>query len=122
MKALYIYNPHSAQEVAQIERATTEMLNIVDQVEAIDVDTAKQHFHIHSTPALIVIRDDLQGTHLLDEVNGQLRITAELYKAMEEEDLNLHQAETHRLDNLINIEVTNAIDNYTLELIDGGVI
>ena len=41
---------------------------------------------------------------------------------MQEEDLNIYQAETYRIDNLIKKEKIKAIDDYTLELIEGGII
>lgn len=78
---------------------------------------------IRATPALIPVTDDLQGDKLLSEsVDGRLLATAMIYKRLEEEESAIHQARTHRLDNMINLEKTRAVDEYTLELINGSVI
>jgi hypothetical protein len=91
-------------------------------VNLTDVPDMLKQF-IRATPALIVVNDDLQGENLLaDGVDGKLIATAIVAKRMEEEDLAIHQQETHRLDNLINAEKTKAIDDYTLSLINGGII
>jgi hypothetical protein len=69
------------------------------------------------------VNDDLQGENLTSEgVDGQLLATAMLYKRFEEEEASIHNAQSARLDNMINAERTKAIDDYTLELIDGGLI
>lgn len=122
MKALYIYNPNSAVEVALIERAQTEMSTYI---EAIPFDELPELLrkYIRATPALIPVSDDLQGDELTKEgVIGQLLVTAMLYKRLEEEEAAIHKADTKRLDKLIEKEKTKAIDDYTLELIEMGLI
>jgi hypothetical protein len=122
MKALYIVNGYSAQELALIERAKQEMGNYIEVVELSTLQEPLKKL-VRSTPALIIVNDDLQGENLISEgVDGKLLATAMLYKRMEEEDLAIHQQETHRLDNLINIEKTKAIDDYTAELLEGGLL
>lgn len=123
MKILFIYSQHDAHQLALIERAKAEMAAFIDEIEVMEVEEAKELFHIRATPAIIPICDHWQGEELLKEgVDGQLLITATAYKLNEEEDLAIHQAETHRLDSMINAEKVKAIDDYTLELITGGVI
>ncbi|MCD9024302.1 hypothetical protein [Cohnella silvisoli] len=122
MRAIYIYNPHSAPEVALISRVQTELGGYV---EIVPIDEAPDLVRrlVRETPAFISADEHLQGQALLDEgVDGKLLLTAILYQRMEADELAIHQAETHRLDNLINVEKATAIDEYTLELIDGGVI
>jgi len=71
--------------------------------------------YIRATPALIPITDNLQGDELLDidEIKGQLRVTAELYQWLEKEEKDIHEADTYRIDNLVNTEVKmNMGDNY----------
>lgn len=122
MKALYIYNPHSAPEIALIERAQHEMATYIEIVSVDDLPDMLKRL-VSATPALITVTDDMQGAGLTAEgVDGKLLATAALYKRLQEEELAIHQAETHRLDNLIQAEKTTAIDTYTLELISGGVI
>ena len=119
MRALYIYNEHSRPELEALERVQTELGNLV---EFMGLQEATNQYPITRTPALIIIREDLQGEHLLDENDsGGLRMTAELYKAMEEEELNLHNVETHRIDSLINREVATNVDGAVLDIMMRGV-
>ena len=122
MKALFIYNPYSASEIKILDRVRQEFSSHVEEVEVIDFENIKNIYKIRTTPALIIIRDDLQGSHLITDDDGSLRATAELVKTMQEEDLNIYQAETYRIDNLIKKEKIKAIDDYTLELVEGGII
>lgn len=123
MKVLFIYSQHDARQLALIERAKSEMSGYIDEVVVMEVEEARDKFHIRATPAIIPICDHWQGEELMAKgVDGQLLITATAYKLNEEEDLAIHQAETHRLDNMINFEKDKAIDNYTLELLEGGLI
>lgn len=112
MKVIVIYNPHSAIEMAKLERARADMLaNHIIEIAAYDFQDVRDRYPVSSTPAIIPIRDDLQGENLLDEVEGgMLRMTAEILKMMQEEDLNLHQMETNRIDHLIHAEVTRRLE------------
>lgn len=122
MKALYIYNPHNNNELSLIDRAKQEMGVSIIAVTVEEIPELLKGF-VRATPALIIVNDDLQGEHLLTEgVDGNLLITTMLYKRMEEEDLALHQQETHRLDNFVRSENMKAIDEYTLELIMEGLL
>lgn len=99
------------------------MATYVDSVDVMEVDEAKEKFHIRATPAIIPICDHWQGEELLKEgVDGQLLITATAYKLNEEEDLAIHQQETHRLDNFVKSEVMRELDEYTLDLIEEGLL
>ena len=123
MKAFFISSVHSAKQRDMLTRVLNEMSSHLTEIQTLDEDKAKEVFGIRATPALIILRDDLQGEHLLDEaVDGQLLVTAELIKAMQEEDLAIHQKETHRMDNFIKAENNKVIDEYTLSLLAGGVI
>lgn len=119
MRVLFIYNPNNFQEASLMDEAMAEMSNHIEQIEVVDFNLVREQFKIRETPALIIIRDDLQGLQLLDKdkTGNQLHITAELLKAMEEEDLNLHQQETHRIDNLVIREANAKIDAVTLEML-----
>ncbi|MGK0467162.1 hypothetical protein [Clostridium sp.] len=122
MKAVYIYNPNSLKEISLIERAKEEMKIYVEEIEVVGFEVAKTRFNIRATPAIIFIRDDLQGINLLDEVNGKLRIVGELCKVLQEEELNIHQMDTNRIDNLINIEVAKGQNELMDDMIIRGVI
>lgn len=104
MKALYIYNPRSAPELVLIERAKAEMSTYIEVVSIDDCPDMIRRL-VRATPALITAEDHLQGVELTaDGVDGKLLITAKLNERLEEEELSIHQAQTHRLDNLINAE------------------
>ena len=122
MKTLYIYNPHSAIEVELIEKV---QLQLGGYVEIVDVSTASDEVRklVRATPALIIAPDYLQGEELLkDGVDKDLLILAEMYKALEADEIAVHELETNRLDVFINSEKENAIDDYTLSLIEGGLL
>jgi hypothetical protein len=122
MKAIYIYNPHNISEVDLLDRVNAELAG---NIESLSIDSAPNILKrlVRETPALISADEHLQGQQLLDEgVDGKLLITAIMHQRIEADELAIHQAETHRLDNLIEAEKTQAIDDYTLELIEGGVL
>lgn len=107
MKALLIYNKEDSREIELMNRAKQEISNLITEVDLVDFNLVRDKFSIRTTPTLIIVRDDLQGMHLLEEdmENNQLRITGELVKALDEEDKNIHNAEANRIDKLINSEV-----------------
>ena len=121
MKAVYIYNQHSAHECEMLERAKQEMGAYIQEVQVLDIDQAKELYHFGSTPAIIFVQEHLQGAHLLDSTDGQLRVTAEVYKALQDEELNLRNAETHRIDYLITAEVNEKVDSAVMEMLERGV-
>jgi hypothetical protein len=122
MKALYITSSFSPTEVALLGRVQQEL---GPQITVLDINTITGPLKsvIRTTPALIVVTDDLQGDNILAEgTDGQLIITAILNKRLSEEEAAVHNQETNRLDNLIANEKQEAIDAYTLELLNGGKI
>jgi len=104
MKALYIYNPESELERNMINRAQTEMASYITVLDVNNISLDLKTL-VGATPCLIIIGDHLQGSQLLDEVNGQLRVTGELAKFQEEEDKVVRNSATYRIDNIINAEV-----------------
>lgn len=118
MKALYIYNPHSTTELELIERAKSEMNTYIKVISINDVAEETRSL-VSTTPALLIVSDDLQGEELTkDSADGSLIATSMLYKRLEEEELCIHQAETFRLDNFIKIEkkpLNDVIDKLILE-------
>jgi hypothetical protein len=117
MKALYIYNPNSEPELALIEKAQKEMSSYITTVSVDDCPQMLRNL-VRATPALIIVSDDLQGEGLIAEgVDGKLLVTAMLYKRLEEEDLAIHNVETHRLDNMISAEVQKKIDTIAEKVI-----
>ncbi|MCD9020514.1 hypothetical protein [Cohnella silvisoli] len=122
MRAIYIYNPHSAPEVALISRVQTELGGYI---EIVPIDEAPDLVRrlVRETPAFISADEHLQGQELLsDGVDGKLLLTAILYQRMETDELAIHQAETHRLDNLINAEKATAQDELLEDLLNREVL
>jgi len=106
MKFVLIYNPEN-----EIERDNLQTL--VDALGdklfcTYDFRTVRDLFPVWKTPALIPIREDLQGEELLSgDIN--LKISAEIAKLQEDEELKVHQQETYRLDNFVNAEKQKAV-------------
>lgn len=118
MKIIYLYNPHNAHEVALIDRVKDEVLtNYVEEMAVVDYQTVKDTFRIRTTPAIVIIRDDLQGENLLSEdiETEKFRLTLELNKIMQEEEMNIYQKETKRIDRIVNSEIATRMgENYQI--------
>ena len=113
VKLIYIYSMHNEVERAALNRLRDELgMYIVGEYDYQDV---KDLIPIRTTPAFLILRDDLQGDELLDG-DVQLKITAEAMKAMGEEDLKIHQKETNRLDNFISGEKMKAVNVFKTEI------
>jgi hypothetical protein len=122
MKTLYIYNPHSTIEVETIEKVKSQLGGYLECRSVFEIDSDLKKL-VRATPALILAPDYLQGEELLaDGVDSELLIIAEMYKALETDELAIHNQETQRLDQFINEEKTNAVDEYTMELIMSEVL
>ena len=119
MKALYIYNKHSKAERDILDRVKEEIPNMIEVLEISNISDDLKML-ISRTPALIVASTHLQGTNLL-EADDTL-VLAEYLKALQEEELAITNEEVPRLDKYIQGENIKAVDNYTLELIEGGIL
>jgi len=122
LRALYIYNPYNAAELALITRTQQEMSTYIEVISMDDLPDLLRRL-IRATPTLIPITDDLQGDGLMaEDVDGKLVVTAMLYKRLEEEDLAIHQVETKRLDNMIKAEKVTAQESVLEDMIIRGMI
>lgn len=118
MKALIIYNPYNTQEVALLDRARQEVGALVQSVEAVDFQEVKNLYPITQTPAVIFIRDDLQGQFLFSEDEDKtLRIATEVRKEQEEEETNLNIPGTNRIDGLISAQAGEKAAQFTEKLL-----
>jgi hypothetical protein len=119
MRLIYIYNPYSAKEVEMLESIKNEIGLAVESIQVESILEVRDRYPIRATPALIPICEHWQGEQLLSEdADGKLLVAALANKIMEDEDLTFHNQETHRLDNFVK----RNIDDYTLELIEGGIL
>ncbi len=115
MRAILIYNPHDVRETSLLERAKQEMLNCIEDVEVVDFMEVKDIYKIQQTPALILIREDMQGLNLLEEDTdkSQLRFIGEISKSLQEEEQNIHENNVNRIDGIIQAEVNKKMGENT---------
>ncbi|WP_338542043.1 hypothetical protein [Paenibacillus tundrae] len=119
MYAVYIYNEHDAKQVTLKEKVIGELSEIVQEVVAKDYQEIKDFYRVRTTPAIIFIRDDLQGEQLLnvDEEQGKLRLALEAWKQLEEEEKNIHEMETYRIDFKVQEEIQTAVELIGMQLV-----
>lgn len=123
MRAIYIYSKYDNRQVQLIERVQTELSSYIELIEIEDCPEILKRL-VRETPALISAEEHLQGYDALlsETVDGKLLLTSEMYEKMDRSEKALHNQDNCRLDSHINCEKTKAIDNYTEELIVGGVL
>lgn len=119
MKVIYIYNPYNSREVGLLDQVKEELGNVVEEVEAVDFQEVKEQYRIAQTPAIIYIRDDWQGEQLLnvDDEQAKLRVTLDATQYIEEEEKNIHEMETYRLDFKVKKEITAAVQPVGAQLV-----
>ncbi|MGC5328872.1 hypothetical protein [Brevibacillus sp. SYSU BS000544] len=112
MRVIYAYNPNNSTEVSLIERVKQELGAQMEEVLVTDFQNIKDVYSIRATPALIIIRDDLQGEHLLEEdlENNQLRVTLECLKSLQEEEQAIFEMDTKRIDAVVKAEVNKQLE------------
>lgn len=120
MRLVYIYNPYNSREVKILDRVKDELGNLVEDVEAVDFQSVPEQYRVSTTPAIVYIRDDWQGEQLLDvdDEQGRLRVTLEAAKHMEEEERNIHDVETNRLDYKVQAEIRSAVAPVGSQLVE----
>ena len=105
MNVIYIYNLESEVERNVLSRIRKELgENLILEY---DYQAIRDILPVRATPAFIFIREDLQGDALL-EGDAELKITAEVYKALTDEDEKVHKLSSKRFDVMINGEKTKA--------------
>lgn len=119
MKIILVYNPDSEIERNTMDILETKLGSLI--VAKHDFQTVKDILPVRTTPAFIVLRDDLEGVELLDG-DIELKIEAEVAKITQEEDLKIHQKEIYRLDEVINREKSKAQDDLMNDMVMRGVI
>ncbi|WP_256992265.1 XkdX family protein [Paenibacillus sp. XY044] len=93
MKAIIIYNSQNTPEVRQLDTAINSMLGasvqgarVLDGLQVIDYMEVRAQYPVSNTPALICIREDLQGPSMLDEDDEKhQRIYLEMLKEYDKE-------------------------------------
>ncbi len=120
MKGILFYNPYSKEEM--ILKQETETLGLhIEFINIFEEHPFKKY--VRATPCLITIRDDLQGEFLHDDnVSMKDFIASTLVFVSDQEYNNIYGQEQGRFDNYIRNEKDKAIDDYTLEQLEGGLL
>lgn len=130
MRALFIYNPYDSSESQLIDKIKEEVLasSVIDEFQAVNFMEVKDIFKIQQTPAIIFIREDLQGASLLTEDvdTGKFRLTLEILKQIEEEEKVIHNVENHRIDFVVNSKINEKVaevqDSMVSDMVERGII
>lgn len=121
MKLLYIYSKHDKRQLDSISRVQEELTGIVEVIES--DEAVARGYHVFRTPCMIPFLDHLSGDDLLDvNVDGKLLLTATAYDLMDAEEKAIHNINHARLDSFVNNEKQVAVDDYTLTLLEGGIL
>jgi hypothetical protein len=102
MRIIYAYNPHDAKETTLLDRVKEEISEVsatlIDELMVEDFQIFKKYYPISQTPALIIVREDLQGHELLeeDEETGSLRLIAKVTEELQKETAARSAAESEQ--------------------------
>lgn len=113
MKVIYIYNMESEIERNNLNRIRAELGD--NLILEYDYQEVRDILPVRATPAFVFIREDLQGDDLLDG-DAELKITAEVYKAITDEDEKIHKLNSRRFDIMIDGEKTKVLNMFKEEL------
>jgi len=113
VKVIYIYNMESEIERNNLNRIRAELGD--NLILEYDYQEVRDILPVRATPAFVFIREDLQGDDLLDG-DAELKITAEVYKAITDEDEKIHKLNSRRFDIMIDGEKTKVLNMFKEEL------
>ncbi|GAS80069.1 hypothetical protein [Paenibacillus amylolyticus] len=119
MRMIYIYSKHNPRSLEMIEHTKEKLGSTMELIQCEEYDEVKDIYPISGLPAVIFLREDLQGERLLGEdvELSSLRIELELAKMQEEEENNLHNMETKRLDFILRQHILEATEPIVKKLI-----
>jgi len=121
MKALLFYNQYSQPDLDLKAQVESQGLD-VECVEIMDGDNPFKKY-IRATPALIVIRDDMQGDFLNEnDVDSLTYVTASLIDHQDKEEKIVHKQDNKRLDQHIKQKEKKARLDLLDEMVVSGVI
>lgn len=115
MRIIYIYNKENAKEVELLTPLKQELGNYATEVIVKDVMDVRDVYPISQTPALITIREDMQGEALIteDQEKGKFRVVLEAWKHLQEEEGVLHNVTTNRIDIVVQDKIQQKMgENY----------
>lgn len=110
MRAIYIYSQHDYPSMQAIDRIRKELGANLEEVQCLEYEDVKHLYPLRALPAIIFLREDLQGENLLDidPETTSLRLSLEAAQALEAEERNLQEYETYRLDFKMKQEIETA--------------
>jgi hypothetical protein len=102
-----------------IDRIRKELGANLEEVQCAEYDDVKHLYPIRALPAIIFLREDLQGENLLDidPETTSLRLSLEAAQALEAEERNLQEYETYRLDFKMKQKIETATEPLGTELV-----
>jgi len=120
MKILIVYSQHSAQELDLLPEIQDELYGVPHIIKT--VEEVGETYGIRATPAIILIRDDLQGEELLVRESGKLKLVGRILEQLQDEERYLYgKGDKERVDEYINREVMRKFDKVKKQLMDLGV-
>jgi hypothetical protein len=103
-----------------IDRIRKELGANLEEVQCVEYEDVKHLYPLRALPAIIFLREDLQGENLLDidPETTSLRLSLEAAQALEAEERNLQEYETYRLDFKMKQEIETATEPLGTELVE----
>lgn len=119
MRAIYIYSQHDYPSIQAIDLIRKELGANLEEVQCVEYEDVKHLYPLRALPAIIFLREDLQGENLLDidPETTSLRLSLEAAQALEAEERNLQEYETFRLDFKMKQEIETATEPLGTELV-----
>lgn len=113
MQIIYIYNEHSEIDLLNLDNVKNQLGDKI--IRLYDFQEIKDLIPVRATPAVIFIREDLQGESLY-EGDVEMKMLGHVAKTVDDEETGLFNRNYERLDMVINNEKIKAIDKFKLEL------
>lgn len=123
MKILIVYNENDKMNIEFIHKV--DEYNLSTHVDFVELQDASRELVslITATPAIIPIREDLQGNYIIGDNRDSSLILLGFFNAMlEEEQKVISDIEINRVDQLIHLEKRKAEDVIILDMKKRGII
>jgi hypothetical protein len=114
MKAILIYSQHSSKEIELADNIIAELGEFVETINVEEHPYVKTLFQFRATPALLLLREDLQGDYYLEEdmADNLLRTNLEINNAMEIEQKAIREIPPNRIDHIVKTKVVEKMGEY----------
>lgn len=109
MQIIYIYNEHSELDRLNLDNVKKQLGDRV--VHIYDYQEIKHLIPVRETPALLFVREDLQGASLY-EGDVEMKMLGHIAKGIDEEEIGLFNRDYKRMDMVINNEKIKAVNAF----------